>query len=160
MNFDDLARLITLAENAHIHALEITDGEQAIKITTQAPHAQVCASPAAVPAAANTASTQITPATADTQNAQNAQNIANTQNNQAAHIISAPMVGTFYRKSAPDTPNFVEVGDEVKAGDTLCILEAMKIMHEVKADKAGKIHAIIASDGEMVEFDEPLFEIV
>lgn len=69
------------------------------------------------------------------------------------------MLGTFYRKSAPDSPNFVEVGDTIKAGDTLCIVEAMKIMHEVKADTDGVVAEILVEEGDMVEYDAPLFVI-
>ena len=74
--------------------------------------------------------------------------------------IVSPMVGTFYRKSSPESPAFVEVGQSVAIGDTLCIVEAMKIMHEVKAEQTGTIQAILVNEGDMVEYAQPLFSIV
>lgn len=75
-------------------------------------------------------------------------------------IITAPMVGTFYQASSPDSPAFVSVGSQVKAGDSLCIIESMKMMNHVKADKAGRIEAILVGNGDAVAFDQPLFRLV
>ena len=77
----------------------------------------------------------------------------------AGHLIRSPMVGTFYRSPSPDAKAFVEVGQSVKVGDALCIVEAMKMMNRIEADKAGVIKAILINDGEAVEFDEPLIVI-
>lgn len=147
IDFDTLARLIHLTETADIHSLHIQDGTQSIVLTkypSQAlPEALAQPSPQALPQTfAPNPQSQISPPTP-----------ANT------HTITSPMLGTFYRKSAPDSPNFVEIGDTIKAGDTLCIVEAMKIMHEVKADKAGVVREILADEGQMVEYDSPLFVI-
>ena len=76
------------------------------------------------------------------------------------HVVPAPMVGTFYRAPSPGSPAFVEVGDRVKEGDTLCIIESMKMMNQIKADKPGKIEAVLVENETAVEFDQPLFTIV
>ena len=76
------------------------------------------------------------------------------------HVVKSPMVGTFYRSPAPTSPSFAEVGQTVKVGDVICIVEAMKMMNQIEADKAGTIEAILAENGEPVEFDQPLFSIV
>ena len=75
------------------------------------------------------------------------------------HVMKAPMVGTFYRSSSPESAPFVEVGQTVKAGDTLCIIEAMKLMNEIEADVAGTVKAILAENGQAVEYGQPLFVI-
>ncbi|STY99583.1 Biotin carboxyl carrier protein of acetyl-CoA carboxylase [Moraxella lacunata] len=145
IDFDNLARLIKLTETAQIHSLEIQDGTQTIKLTkypSDTPPAPV-GHIAPVPTA-DTAPTRAT---------------QTPDNPSAKHTITSPMLGTFYRKSAPDSPNFVEVGDTIKAGDTLCIVEAMKIMHEVKAGTDGVVAEILVEEGDMVEYDAPLFVI-
>lgn len=78
----------------------------------------------------------------------------------SGHILQSPMVGTFYRSPSPSSPPFVEVGKSVKKGDVVCIVEAMKMMNQIEADKSGKIEAILVEDGQAVEFDQPLFTIV
>ena len=78
----------------------------------------------------------------------------------SGHVVKSPMVGTFYRSPSPGAASFVEVGQKVKAGDVLCIVEAMKMMNQIEADKSGTIDAILVEDGEPVEFDQPLFSIV
>ena len=78
----------------------------------------------------------------------------------AGHVVNSPMVGTFYRSPSPTSPPFVEVGQTVKIGDVVCIVEAMKMMNQIEADKAGTIGAILVESGEPVEFDQPLFSIV
>lgn len=146
IDFETLTRLIRLTETADIHSLHIQDGTQSIVLTKYPSQPLAQPSPQALPQTfAQTPQSQISPPTPPTP--------ANT------HTITSPMLGTFYRKSTPDSPNFVEIGDAVKAGDTLCIVEAMKIMHEVKADKAGVVREILADEGQMVEYDSPLFVI-
>ena len=76
------------------------------------------------------------------------------------HVVKSPMVGTFYRSPSPSSPSFVEAGATVKAGDVLCIVEAMKMMNQIEADVSGTIEAILVENGEPVEFDQPLFTIV
>lgn len=147
IDFDNLVRLIKLTETAQIHALEIQDGTQTIKLTKHPSDATSITSTGQnmpVSEASVVTSTQETPPCAI---------------NDAKQTITSPMLGTFYRKSAPDNPNFVEVGDTIKAGDTLCIVEAMKIMHEVKADTDGVVAEILVEEGDMVEYDAPLFVI-
>jgi acetyl-CoA carboxylase biotin carboxyl carrier protein len=78
----------------------------------------------------------------------------------SGHVVNSPMVGTFYRSPSPSSPAFIEVGAHVKAGDVVCIVEAMKMMNQIEADKAGVVEAILVSDGEPVEFDQPLLTIV
>ena len=78
----------------------------------------------------------------------------------AGHVVKSPMVGTFYRSPSPTSPSFAEVGQNVKVGDVICIVEAMKMMNQIEADKAGTIEAILVENGEPVEFDQPLFSIV
>lgn len=148
IDFDTLARLIQLTETAEIHSLHIQDGTQTI-ILTKHPSQPL---PQVLPQALPHALAQMSP-----------QNIPPSQISSLTpanlHTITSPMLGTFYRKSAPDSPNFVEIGDSVKVGDTLCIVEAMKIMHEVKADKKGVVRDILVDEGQMVEYDSPLFVI-
>lgn len=76
------------------------------------------------------------------------------------HVVTAPMVGTFYQASSPESPAFVSVGSQVKEGDSLCIIESMKMMNHVKADKAGRVDAILVTNGDAVAFDQPLFTLV
>jgi acetyl-CoA carboxylase biotin carboxyl carrier protein len=78
----------------------------------------------------------------------------------AGHVLRAPMVGTFYKSASPGSPPFVQKGQHVKVGDTICIIEAMKMMNQIEADKAGVIEAILVEDGQPVEFDQPLVTIV
>ena len=85
---------------------------------------------------------------------------APTDNTPSGHLVRSPMVGTFYRSPSPGASSFVEVGKKVQAGDVLCIVEAMKMMNQIEADKSGTIDAILVEDGEPVEFDQPLFSIV
>ncbi|UNU73654.1 acetyl-CoA carboxylase biotin carboxyl carrier protein [Moraxella nasovis] len=168
IDFDALARLIELTQTAKIHALEIQDGNQIIKIQKYADTSPMPQN--GLPQnylSQNYLSQNHLPQTHLTKNQAPQNHTPPTptqishepQNPQVGHSILSPMLGTFYRKASPDTPNFVEIGDFVKSGDTLCIIEAMKIMHEVKADKAGVIDKILANDGDMVEYDAPLFVI-
>jgi len=87
-------------------------------------------------------------------------NVASTATTIEGHVVKSPMVGTFYSASAPGEQGFVQEGQRVNVGDVLCIIEAMKMMNQIEADKAGTIGAIIAKDGEPVEFDQPLISIV
>lgn len=162
INFADVEKLIRLAENAHIGELEITSGQQTIRITCQAPDtlSSTSQNPAfsqSQPIPTITPSTPISQAQKTTQDSTDlGQSLATPTTTSQ---ITSPMVGTFYRKSSPDTPAFVEEGATVTANQTLCIIEAMKIMHEVKAEKAGTIRKILVNDGEMVEYGQALFDI-
>ena len=151
MDIRKVKKLIEMLEESSLSEIEIREGEEAIRISrgssggTQvvhmapapmhaAPHAAPAA-PAAVPAA--------TPAEAP----------------PAGHAVISPMVGTFYRAASPEAKPFVDVGSQVNVGDTLCIIEAMKMMNEIESDKAGVIKAILKENGQPVEYGETLFII-
>ncbi|GGO66292.1 acetyl-CoA carboxylase biotin carboxyl carrier protein [Bowmanella pacifica] len=150
MDIRKIKKLIELVEESGIAELEITEGEESVRIHrgSSAMAAPVhysapvhMAAPAPAPVAA-------APAAAPAAEAE-----------PAGHILRSPMVGTFYRASSPGAKNFVEVGSQVKVGDTLCIVEAMKMMNQIEADKAGVIKQILVDNQEPVEFDQPLFVI-
>ena len=153
MDLRKLKKLIDLVEESGIAELEITEGEEKVKIVRSgsggrevvvlSPSAQG-ASPPAVQAAAALAQA---PAPEDKAPA------------LEGHIVKAPMVGTFYRSGSPGAKSFVEVGDAVKAGQPICIIEAMKLMNEIEADKDGVIKAIMVENGQPVEYGEPLMMI-
>ncbi len=148
MDLRKLKKLIDLVEESGIAEIEVTEGEEKVRITraTAAP-APVYAAPAqvAVPAPAPAAAAAPAPAAPAARDLSNAQ--------------KSPMVGTFYRAPGPNAASFVEVGQQVKAGDTLCIIEAMKLMNEIEAEKSGTVKEILVENGTPVEFGEPLFII-
>ena len=150
MDLRKLKKLIDLVEESGIAEIEVTEGEEKVRITraTAAP-APVYAAPAHVaapaPAAAPAAAAAPAPAAPAARDLSNAQ--------------KSPMVGTFYRAPGPNAASFVEVGQQVKAGDTLCIIEAMKLMNEIEAEKSGTVKEILVENGTPVEFGEPLFII-
>ncbi|HSD00177.1 MAG TPA: acetyl-CoA carboxylase biotin carboxyl carrier protein [Casimicrobiaceae bacterium] len=147
MDLRKLKTLIDLVETSGIAELEIQEGEERVRITRTVPQGQqsvtfhaspqpaAAAAPAAPPAAAEPAAP---PA-------------------PEGHIVKSPMVGTFYRSASPGAAPFVELGDAIEQGDTLCIVEAMKLMNEIEADASGTIKAILAENGQAVEFGQPLF---
>ncbi|WP_040975429.1 acetyl-CoA carboxylase biotin carboxyl carrier protein [Necropsobacter massiliensis] len=151
MDIRKIKKLIELVEESGIMELEISEGEESVRINRGAPAATalqytVPAAPVAAPSApAVTAPSAPTPAPA--------------ADELSGHIVRSPMVGTFYRSPSPDAKVFVELGQTVKIGDALCIVEAMKMMNRIEADKAGVVKAILVNDGEPVEFDEPLIVI-
>jgi len=148
MDIRKVKKLIELLETSDIAEIEIKEGEEAVRIsrssgvmtTVVAPATAPAAAPAPSPVAA--AEEKLAPQTT------------------SGHVVSSPMVGTFYRSPSPSTPPFVEIGTHVKAGDVVCIIEAMKMMNQIEAEKAGIIEAILVNDGEPVEFDQPLVTIV
>lgn len=152
MDLRKLKKLIDLVEESGIAEIEVTEGEEKVRITraTAAP-APVYAAPAQVavpapaPAAAPAAAAAPAPAAPAARDLSTAQ--------------KSPMVGTFYRAPGPNAAAFVEVGQQVKAGDTLCIIEAMKLMNEIEAEKSGTVKEILVENGTPVEFGEPLFII-
>jgi len=146
MDLRKLKKLIDLVEESGIAEIEVTEGEEKVRITraTAAP-APVYAAPAHVAAPAPA------PAAAPAAAAPAARDLSNAQ--------KSPMVGTFYRAPGPNAAAFVEVGQQVKAGDTLCIIEAMKLMNEIEAEKSGTVKEILVENGTPVEFGEPLFII-
>ena len=153
MDLRKLKTLIDLVSDSNVSELEITEAEGKVRIVKggipmvqsfapapnyQAPQAQapVAAVPAAEPAIATAAAEAPT-----------------------GHAVKSPMVGTFYRSSSPGAKPFVEVGDAIKAGDTICIIEAMKILNEIEADKSGTVSKILCENGQAVEYGQPLFLI-
>lgn len=148
MDIRKIKKLIELIEESDVEELEIREGEDAIKISRRraAPAAQVFA----------TAPTTAAPPQAASTNASAPQTIAETP---AQGTINSPMVGTFYRSPSPDAAPFVEIGQSIKTGDVLCIVEAMKMMNQIEADKSGVITDILIENGAPVEFDQPLYTI-
>ncbi|GMM67404.1 acetyl-CoA carboxylase biotin carboxyl carrier protein [Alteromonas sp. MTD1] len=151
MDIRKIKKLIELVEESGIAELEITEGEESVRIHrgptgVQAPVNYSFAAPAA-PQAAPAAAPAPAPAAA----AEPAQ--------PEGHVVKSPMVGTFYRASSPTAKAFAEVGQQVKVGDTLCIVEAMKMMNQIEADKAGVVKAILVENQDPVEFDQPMFII-
>lgn len=150
MDIRKVKKLIELLEESGIDELEIHEGEESVRISR---HQQSVAAPAVAAAPVNAPAPAPAPAASPAANADSA-------GDTPSHKVRSPMVGTFYRSPSPDAPSFVEVGKRVKAGDVLCIIEAMKMMNQIEADKSGVIDAILVENGEPVEFDQPLFSIV
>lgn len=146
MDLRKLRKLIELVEEYSITELEITEGEEKVRISKS----MAC-----------TQSTVVVPQQQLVNVPKQAEEPEAAETNElpAGHIVKSPMVGTFYRSSAPGAKPFVEMGQAVKAGDTLCIIEAMKLLNEIEADRDGKIKAILLENGQPVEYGEPLFVI-
>jgi len=147
MDIRKIKKLIEMLEESNLGEIEIKEGEESIRISRgsagipmlSAAHAYAPPPPVAAPAA------PAAPAAAPAA--------------QSGHMVTSPMVGTFYRSPSPNAAAFVEVGSNVKVGDTLCIIEAMKILNTIESDKAGTVKAILKENGQPVEFGEPLFVI-
>lgn len=146
MDIRKVKKLIELLEESNIDELEIKEGEESVRIirnsrVAHAPQQQfVAAAPAPV----------VAPVIGELAEA----------SALVGHVLTSPMVGTFYSAPAPDSPAFVQVGQSVKVGDVLCIVEAMKMMNQIEADKAGTIGAILVEDGQAVEFDQAMITII
>jgi len=150
MDIRKVKKLIELLEESDIAEIEIKEGEESVRISRgssapaipmmQAAPAPVAAAPAA-------------PAPAD------AEPQADAEATITGHVVKSPMVGAFYRSASPGAKPFVEVGQSVSVGDTLCIIEAMKLLNQIEADKAGVVKAILVENGEPVEYNQPLFVI-
>jgi|TARA_B110000977_G_scaffold18217_1_gene21970 acetyl-CoA carboxylase biotin carboxyl carrier protein len=151
MDIRKVKKLIELLEESNINELEITEGEDSVRISRGVPM-QAYAAPAPVAQQPAAPAPVAAPAAAAP--------VATTPDELAGHVVKSPMVGTYYASPSPDSAAFVTVGSTVKAGDVLCILEAMKMMNQIEADRAGTIGAILAEDGEPIEYDQPLFTIV
>ena len=155
MDIRKIKKLIELLEESDVEELEIQEGDDSVRISRRrepaagghyishyaapAPQAAPAPAPAAEAAPAAESSAPAAP---------------------SGHAVKSPMVGTFYRAPSPTASSFVEVGQKVNVGDVICIVEAMKMMNQIEADKSGTIDAILVEDGEPVEFDQPLFSIV
>jgi acetyl-CoA carboxylase biotin carboxyl carrier protein len=155
MDLRKLKSLIDLVQQSGIAELEITEGEEKVRIS----RGGVSAAPQAVPVAQVVTIPQpgAPGPTVAGAPAAPAEGEAAAAPAPEGHVIRSPMVGTFYRSSAPGAKVFVEVGQAVKAGDTLCIIEAMKLLNEIEADRDGVVKAILAESGQPVEYGEPLF---
>ena len=153
MDIRKVKKLIELLEESGIAEIEIKEGEESVRISRHSPGAMMApvqytrppqaapAPAAAAPAVAAAAPAAVAPAA------------------RGENAVTAPMVGTYYASSSPGAKAFVEIGTEVKAGQTLCIIEAMKMMNQIESDRTGKVVAILAANGEPVEFGQPLFII-
>ncbi|MEX2468379.1 MAG: acetyl-CoA carboxylase biotin carboxyl carrier protein [Pseudohongiellaceae bacterium] len=150
MDIRKVKKLIELLETSDVAEIEIKEGEESVRISriSSAAQAPVAQAPVAVAPAA--------PAAAGASGDRGGSPAPVTR----GKAINSPMVGTFYRASSPSSPPFVEVGTHVKAGDVVCIVEAMKMMNQIEADHTGVVEAILVEDGEPVEFDQPLIAIV
>ncbi|MET1282406.1 acetyl-CoA carboxylase biotin carboxyl carrier protein [Vibrio navarrensis] len=157
MDIRKIKKLIELVEESGIAELEISEGEESVRISR---HGQMMAAPAPIHyAAAPAAAPAPAPAPVAAAPVAEAAPAAAAPAVSAGHKVLSPMVGTFYRSPSPDSKAFIEVGQSVKAGDTLCIVEAMKMMNQIEADKSGVVTAILVEDGQPVEFDQPLVVI-
>jgi acetyl-CoA carboxylase biotin carboxyl carrier protein len=151
MDIRKVKKLIELLEESGIAEIEISEGEESVRISrypqggAPAPVVHYAAPPVAAPVAA-------APAIA-------AAPAAAAAPSKADHTVTAPMVGTYYSAASPGAKSFVDIGSEVNVGDTLCIIEAMKMMNQIESDKAGRVTAVLVKNGDPVEFGQPLFII-
>lgn len=162
MDIRKVKKLIEMLEESSLAEIEIREGEESIRISrVSTVGAHVITTPPAAAAAATHASASTTTAAADSGSPSpaGAAPTAAAAAPPSGHTVTSPMVGTFYRSPTPGAPPFVEVGSQVKVGDTLCIIEAMKMMNEITADQAGVVKAILKENGQPVEYGEPLFVI-
>ena len=151
MDLRKLKTLIDLVSESNVSELEITEAEGKVRIVKgggavvqQMSAPVMVAAPVSVPAAPATAPASSAPAVAEA---------------PAGHLVKSPMVGTFYRSASPGAKAFVEIGSQVKQGETICIIEAMKILNEIEADKTGTVTQILGENGQAVEYGQPLFVI-
>jgi len=144
MDIRKVKKLIELMESSDISEIEIKEGEESVRIARASTSAAQAVTTFEAPVA-----TLQTPVSAP----------AETLQKLSGYVVNAPMVGTFYRAPSPGSPPFIEVGTRVKEGDTLCIIESMKMMNQINADKAGKIEAILVENETPIEFDQPLITI-
>jgi acetyl-CoA carboxylase biotin carboxyl carrier protein len=153
MDIRKIKKLIELLEESGIAEIEIKEGEEALRISRMptgaaAAHHQLPPMPLAAPLAAPVQAAAPRPA-----------EIAAAKAKANEHVITAPMVGTFYGAPSPGAKAFIEIGDEIKVGQVLCIIEAMKMMNQIESDKAGRVTSIMARNGDPVEFGQPLFVV-
>ena len=152
MDIRKVKKLIELLEESGIAEIEISEGEESVRISrypqggAPAPIVHYAAPPVAAPIAAAPAVAAAAPAAAPAAS-------------KADHTVTAPMVGTYYSAASPGAKAFVDIGSEVNVGDTLCIIEAMKMMNQIESDKSGRVTAVLVKNGDPVEFGQPLFII-
>jgi acetyl-CoA carboxylase biotin carboxyl carrier protein len=156
MDLRKLKTLIELVEQSGIAELEITEGEEKVRISRSSPHTQqVLMTTQTMPAMAPQMQAAMAPAGAAPLAAPTPAAAPVVE----GHTVKSPMVGTFYRTSAPGADAFVKIGDTVTEGQTLCIIEAMKLLNEIESDKAGVVKSILVENGQPVEYGQPLFII-
>jgi acetyl-CoA carboxylase biotin carboxyl carrier protein len=156
MDIRKIKKLIELLEESGIAEIEIKEGEESVRISRMPVAGTIMHAVQPQYAAPPQAPALMSPSAAATA-AQPPAEPAKPKTNE--HVITAPMVGTFYASPSPGAKSFVEIGDEIKAGQVLCIIEAMKMMNQIEADKAGKLTSIMARSGDPVEFGQPLFVV-
>ena len=149
MDLRKLKTLIELVESSGIAELEINEGEERVRITRNVAAAPPAYAPVAAPQQPAVASAPTAAATTE----------AEKPAEPDGHVVKSPMVGTFYRSASPGSKPFMDVGQSVKSGETVCIIEAMKLLNEIEADQSGVIKAILVENGQPVEFGQPLFVI-
>jgi acetyl-CoA carboxylase biotin carboxyl carrier protein len=152
MDIRKVKKLIELLEESGLAELEITEGEESVRISRHMTGTLVQHAMPTMPGG-------MAPATAATASGGAPSNAGSSMPEATGHKVLSPMVGTYYEAPAPGAPNFVKVGDQVQAGATLCVIEAMKMMNQIEADVAGKVVAALAKNGEPVEFGQALFII-
>ncbi len=153
LDINKIARLLKVVSESDIAEIEIKEGEEQIKITRATAAVAPVVQPVAVAPVAPAVVAPAAPASAPAATA------PAPAAEETGHVMKSPMVGTFYRSANPEAPAFTEVGKTVKEGDTVCIIEAMKMMNQIAADKSGTIKKILVENGATVEFDQPLFII-
>ncbi len=151
MDIRKVKKLIELLEESGVAEIEIREGEESVRISR---YNQGTPTVIASPMPTAPVSVPASPGASEEAGA-----VAEEEAIPPGHIVKSPMVGTFYRAPSPGAKPFVEVGQHVKAGDTLCIIEAMKILNQIEADKSGVVAAVLVENGQPVEYDEPLFVI-
>ena len=154
MDIRKVKKLIELLEESGVAEIEIHEGEESVRISRHMPGAAVAAAPMMMPAMAPAATPAAAPAVEAAKPAEQAE-----PDVPAGHRVDSPMVGTFYRAASPGASAFIEVGSRVNVGDTLCIIEAMKMLNQIEADKAGTVSAILVDNAEPVEYGQPLVVI-
>jgi len=151
MDIRKVKKLIELIEESGVAEIEIKEGEESVRISRVNQNMMVSAPAIAAPVAAAPAAAPAPAASAAALSAE--------PEEPSGHLVRAPMVGTFYRSPSPNAKSFVEEGQSVKSGDTLCIIEAMKLLNQIEADKSGTIKSILIENGQPVEYNQPLFVI-
>jgi len=151
MDIRKIKKLIELLDESGVAEIEIHEGEESVRISRYSANA--------APVAVAAAPVQAAPAPAAVQAAPVAESETASEAKPSGHTVNSPMVGTFYRAASPGAKAFVDVGQTVSEGDTLCIIEAMKMLNQIEADKSGTIKAILAENSQPVEFGQPLFVI-
>ncbi|MBK1643724.1 acetyl-CoA carboxylase, biotin carboxyl carrier protein [Thiocapsa imhoffii] len=149
MDIRKVKKLIELLEQSDVAEIEIHEGEESVRISRQGSSPMPMYMPQAMPMAANPTATPTTHVTLN----------EDEDEEEDGDLVRSPMVGTFYRSPSPGSKSFVEEGQSVKVGDTLCIIEAMKILNQIECERGGKIKRILVENGQPVEYNQPLFVI-